>query len=138
MRTQIPVLPKVRRVYQEGLPYPITLQNLSNHFKELGKLAGIDTPTMGLKRVNGRGVKKLRPKYEYLSTHTGRRSFATNHFGKLDTEMIMKVTGHARRDTFLKYIGKDENLHLDAFFDYYEGKQVKMEVLKGGKHTATN
>ncbi len=134
----IPALPKVQKVYDEGLPYPISLQKLSDYFKELGKLAEINTPTMGLKRINGRGVKKLRPKYEYLSTHVGRRSFATNHYGILETPFIMAVTGHSREDTFFRYINKKGNPHLDAFFDYYDKKNVKMKVVKGGKSVASN
>lgn len=78
-------MPKVKKVYESGLLYPVSLSKLSIYFKELGKLAGIDTPIMGMKRINGRGVLTEAPKWEFLSIHVGRRSFATNHYGKIDT-----------------------------------------------------
>lgn len=43
-------------------------------------------------------------KYELISSHCGRRSFATNHYGKLDTLTLMKITGHKTEAMFLSYI----------------------------------
>ncbi len=116
----IPVLPQVKKILDEGLPYRVALSNLSEYFKELGKLAEIDTPTMGRRResINGkqRGVMRERPKYEYLSTHTGRRTFATIHYYKrLPLSVIMAVTGHANESTLREYINKKDDSHLDTF-----------------------
>ncbi len=132
----IPVLPQVKKIFDEGLPYPLALSNLSEYFKELGKLAGIDTPTMGRRREskNGiqRGVMRERPKYEYLSTHTGRRTFATIHYYKrFPLSVIMAVTGHANESTLRQYINKKDDSHLDAFLDYYKTSNAEMKVLKG-------
>jgi integrase len=44
------------------------------------------------------------PKFELVSSHICRRSFATNLYGKLDTLTIMKITGHATEKQFLSYI----------------------------------
>jgi integrase len=48
------------------------------------------------------GSFHLRP----VSSHIGRRSFASNHFGKIPTPIIMAATGHRSESSFLKYIGK--------------------------------
>jgi len=56
----------------------------------------------------------------YIGTHTGRRSFATIHYAKLPTPLIMRVTGHKKESTFLGYIHKSPNDHIDAFFDLYK------------------
>lgn len=132
----IPVLPKVREIYENGMPYIIAIQNLNKYFKEIGKLAGINEMTMGRKQEKGkRGVKRLRPKYEYISTHIGRRSFASNHYGKIPTPIIMAVTGHSKESTFLTYINQTDNSHVDTFLDFYKKnekteKKAKLKVLK--------
>lgn len=126
----IPVLPKVKEIYENGMPYTISLTKLNKHFKEIGKLAGLNEPVMGRiieAEVKGkkRGVKKLRPKYKYISTHIGRRTFASNHYGKIPTPIIMKVTGHAKESTFLGYINQTDDSHIDTFLDYYKTKELK-------------
>ena len=146
-KVNVPVLPPVQELFDTGLPPQMTLQSVRKHFKEIGKLADIDEPTMGRKieaTENGkRGIKKVRPKYEYLSTHTGRRSFATNF--ENDTDMprtlIMNITGHAKESTFLKYINKANDAHVEKTFEAYAkamakqkakaSKKAPMEVLKG-------
>jgi integrase len=126
----IPVLPKVKEIYENGLPYTISLTKLNKHFKDIGKIAGLNEPTMGRiieAEVKGkkRGVKKLRPKYKYISTHIGRRTFASNHYGKIPTPIIMRVTGHAKESTFLGYINQTDDSHIDTFLDYYKTKELK-------------
>ncbi len=123
----IPVLPKVKEIYEEGLPYPISPQKLNIYFKEIGKIAGIDEMVMGRIRnpETNRGEKKIRPKYEYISTHIGRRTFATNHYGELPTPIIMRVTGHQKESTFLKYIKQSDDSHIDAFLNLYKTKELQ-------------
>jgi integrase len=57
------------------------------------------------------------PKYELITSHTMRRSFATNYFGKIETPILMEITGHSRESTFLSYIG--ENPNKDAVADVF-------------------
>ena len=138
----IPVLPKVKDIYENGMPYIVSTQKLNKHFKEIGKIAKIDDMIMG--RIieasenkgekRKRGIKKLRPKYDYISTHIGRRTFASNHYGKIPTPIIMRVTGHSKESTFLTYINQTDNSHIDTFLDYYKAKEktenkVKMKVV---------
>ena len=62
----------------------------------------------GVKRT----VKGVFEKWQLVGTHTCRRSFATNLYGKLETVFIMKMTGHTKESTFLAYIGKTEMDYL--------------------------
>ena len=126
----IPVHPKVKKIYENGMPYSVSLTILNKHFKEIGKLAGLNEPVMGRiiesKTKEGkRGVKKMRPKYKYISTHIGRRTFASNHYGKIPTPIIMKVTGHSKESTFLTYINQTDDSHISTFLDYYKTKELK-------------
>ena len=45
-------------------------------------------------------------KHELVSSHIGRRSFATNFYGKIPTTYLIYVTGHSTEQMFLTYIGK--------------------------------
>jgi integrase len=44
------------------------------------------------------------PKYELITSHSCRRSFASNLYGKLPNMTIMAITGHKTETQFLKYI----------------------------------
>ena len=46
-----------------------------------------------------------------------RRSFATNYFGKIETPILMEITGCSRESTFLSYNG--ENPNKDAIADVF-------------------
>ncbi|MDO6491775.1 MULTISPECIES: tyrosine-type recombinase/integrase [unclassified Cellulophaga] len=135
----IPVLPKVKEIYENGMPYVVSTQKLNEHFKKIGEIAEVDEMILGRKQENRRGVKKLRPKYEYISTHIGRRTFATIHYGKIPTPIIMRVTGHSKESTFLTYINQSDDSHIDTFLEYYKTKErivsrkPKMEVIKNLK-----
>lgn len=130
----IPVTPKVKKIYDEGLPHKISVQNFNKYIKEIGKIAGINEMIEGrlveiVENENGdkirRGVKKSRPKYMYMSSHIGRRTFATLHYTKLPTPMIMKVTGHKKESTFLTYINQSSDDHVDAFLEFYSKQEAK-------------
>lgn len=47
-------------------------------------------------------------KFKLISSHIGRRSFATNFYGEEEypTPLLMSVTGHGTEKMFLEYIGK--------------------------------
>jgi len=132
-KVEIPILPKVREIFKNGFPYKVSTQKLNKYFKEIGKIAEINTPVMGRiieasenpKEKKKRGVKKLRPKYNYISTHIGRRTFASNHYRNLPTPIIMKVTGHSKESTFLTYINQSDDSHIEAFLEYYKTKESK-------------
>ena len=56
-----------------------------------------------------------------------RRSFATNYFGKIETPILMEITGHSRESTFLCYIG--ENSNKDAVADVF---MERLRILGNG------
>ncbi|WP_282069198.1 tyrosine-type recombinase/integrase [Olleya namhaensis] len=123
----IPVAPQVKEIYLSGLPYKISIQKLNTHIKTICKNAEITDLVMGKKRNKdtNRNEKKLRPKYKYISSHTGRRTFATLHYSKIPTPLIMKVTGHKKESTFLEYINQDQDNHVDILLEYYRTKELK-------------
>ena len=49
-----------------------------------------------------------------------RRSFASNYFGKIETPLLMGITGHTKETNFLSYIGTCQN--KDALADIFMQK----------------
>ena len=45
-----------------------------------------------------------------------RRSFASNYYGKIETPILMNITGHTKESTFLTYIGTQNKDTLADFF----------------------
>ncbi|MDT8413645.1 MAG: phage integrase SAM-like domain-containing protein [Vicingaceae bacterium] len=119
----IPLSPKVIEILDKrngNFPRPISDQKYNDYLKLLCKKAGIDSPTTGsIRKEAGKGViRKVRgkyPKYELISSHVGRRSFATNHYGTVPTTLLIYMTGHSSETMFLNYIGKsNKDLAIEA------------------------
>lgn len=107
-RVVIPVKPVVKAIwdkYEGTLPRAISNQKMNEYLKELGELAGI-TKKVIIKKTSGKEVReRVCPKYKLISTHTARRSFATNAFlSGIPAISIMKFTGHKTESSFMKYI----------------------------------
>ena len=105
--------PKVLNLLNENngkFPYKISDQRYNEHIKEVCMIAGINTPTQGGKNnpKTNRKESGIYPKYELVSSHIGRRSFATNFYGKIPTSLLINATGHSSEALFLEYIGKTQ------------------------------
>ena len=58
-----------------------------------------------IRRLEGREIVDA-PKYEFVTSHIMRRSFASNYYGKIETPLLMNITGHSKEKLlFLTYIG---------------------------------
>ena len=129
-KISIPVLPRTKAILESGLPYKISTQILNKHIKTICEDAEVDEMILGNKvdPITKRNVKKLRPKYKYIGTHTGRRTFATLHYNKIPTPIIMKVTGHSKEVNLKMYINQNNDDHLDVFNDYYKFLEEKQHA----------
>jgi integrase len=59
----------------------------------------------GIAQVCRLAEEVSKPKYELISSHTGRRSFCTNKFlQKIPVKAIMAISGHATEKAFMKYL----------------------------------
>lgn len=131
----IPIHKHVREILEKRqgkFPKRISDQKLNDYIKEVCKIAGITTIVEGAKicpiEIEEDGKKKIihrkvdgkYPKYELVTTHTCRRSFATNLYGKLETLTIMNITGHRTESQFLEYIKitpKEYAIKLKAYWE---------------------
>lgn len=113
-------------------PRKISDQKFNDYIKIISEKAGLTEITEGAKITeiivveNGKKEKIHRktsgkyPKYELVSSHICRRTFATNLYGKLDTLTIMKITGHQTEKQFLSYIKITKKEYAEKLKAYWK------------------
>jgi len=109
------------------LPYSISDQKFNVYVKEVCKIVGINEIIEGAK-INPETKRKETgnyPKYELISSHTCRRSFASNLYGKLPNMVIMSITGHTTETVFLKYIKITKKEHAETLKRFWANEQSK-------------
>lgn len=125
----IPLHKKVLEILENRngeFPYSISDQKYNDYIKTVCQIAKIENLVTGSKKVETKpksGVFRKKTdtykKYELVSSHIGRRSFATNFYGKIPTTYLIYVTGHSTESMFLTYIGKsnkDIAMELTNYF----------------------
>lgn len=123
----IPVLPKVAEILKKRdgqFPKRISDQKYNNYLKDICKEAGINEKIEGSKKVKiaekkYRKEEGMYEKWELVSSHIGRRSFATNFYGKMPTGRLIFMTGHTTEKMFLQYIGKSDKDTALELFNYF-------------------
>jgi len=89
---------------QKGFPKTDSV-TFNQDIKIIAKLAGLDTLITFSYKKGNQTIKVTKAKSEWVSSHTGRRSYCTNEF--LDgtpVKLIMKISGHKKEKDFYKYI----------------------------------
>lgn len=85
---EIPISPQIEKTLAKrngNLPKAISEQRFNEYIKEIGQLAGFTQKVQGAKmnKETKRKEKGLYPKYELMTSHICRRSFATNLYGQI-------------------------------------------------------
>lgn len=83
----------------------LSAQKLNEYIKVVAKSANINQEVIINETIGGSHQEKIYKKHELITSHTARRTGATNLFklGFAPLE-IMKITGHTSEKTFMKYI----------------------------------
>ena len=123
--TSVPVHWIVREIIGNGYDFahPLRGQELNDQIKDVARMAGITENVLVSQNRGGKVVEAVFPKYELVSSHTARRSFATNAYkAGIPSIAIMKITGHKRESTFMRYIRVSERENAEmlksaAFFN---------------------
>lgn len=127
-RVVIPLHHQIQSILEKrngALPNTISDQKFNLYIKEICQKVEINEMTEGAK-VNPETKRKETgtfPKYELISSHTCRRSFASNLYGKLPNMTIMAITGHQNESVFLKYIKITKNEHAEALRRFWAKEQ---------------
>lgn len=108
----IPIHPVVKSIlekYSGEIPPAISNQKMNDYLKDLCKLALFEDRSIESITRGGKKESSFKPKWEMVSTHTARRSFATNQYkAGFPSILLMKITGHQTEKAFLKYIKVDQ------------------------------
>ncbi|CAM4092295.1 phage integrase SAM-like domain-containing protein [Gillisia limnaea] len=136
------IAPHVIDIVENNFPYPISQQKLNKHIKDVCELAKIEEMVKGSKYDKKTGRKKLDvyPKYDLITSHTFRRSFATNYYKKIPTAVLIGITGHSKESLFLEYINRreDKDLNADLFMKFYEtlhqDKEPQLKVIRNASN----
>lgn len=96
-----PIVLEIFKKYEQNpnrLPIAVSNQKFNDYIKEACKEAGFEEKGRLL-------TKPEKPLFECISSHTARRSFATNYYlSGFPTIDLMKITGHKTEISFLKYV----------------------------------
>lgn len=123
----IPLSKKVLAILEKRkgeFPRKISDQRYNEYIKEVCKLAEIKNVIKGSKAKTQEKITRKEKgsyeKWELVTSHIGRRSFATNNYGRIPTSLLISVTGHSTERMFLEYIGKTVTEKAIQLAEYFE------------------
>ena len=93
----------------------ITNQKMNEYLHELCKLAGLNEPVRQTYYKGNERIDVVKPKYELVGTHTGRRTFICNALGMgISPQIVMKWTGHSDYKAMKPYIDVADEIKMEA------------------------
>jgi integrase len=134
----IPVHQQVRFIIESNnneLPTLLSDQKFNEYIKEVCEAVGITQKVEGAKisKIVLKEKTETTPeetiyrketgqfrKCELVTSHTCRRSFATNLYGKLPNKVIMAITGHRTEAQFLDYIKTTNKEYAEILEKHWE------------------
>jgi integrase len=142
----IPIVnPTIIDIIKNDFPRKISTQKLNYYIKKVCEISKIAEVVEG-KRLNPKAKKEnpetmrkvlgFYPKHELITSHSFRRSFATNYYKKMPTPILIAITGHSKESLFLQYIlePEDKDANADLFIQYYEqmnkNKEPQLKLVK--------
>lgn len=133
----IPLNSFARKIVEKYIDQPGFLQVISNqkmndYIKELCQLAEIDQSLTLTKFRGAERVEITKPKFQFITTHTARRTFVTLSLEQgMRPEIVMQITGHKEYKTFKKYIkitDKVKEVEMLRIWDKKQGPSPLMKV----------
>jgi integrase len=128
----IPIHPDVARIREmyetdNRLPGAVSNQKFNKYIKEVCRLV----PSLQkLVSVTEGDITRKVNKWQLVSTHTARRTFATNcYLLGAPTRTIMNVTGHKKEHIFFKYIRMTPTDDSNILSRYLQGTPGLMKVV---------
>ena len=124
-RVFIPISDRLRRIiskYDQNFPQGIW-QNIFNvEVKRICQLAGIEEMFHSIEQKANRKEEKWTPKYQLVSSHICRRSFATNAYKRgIPMVIIRAITGHSSDNALLRYVQIEQEEMVEMAWGEYFG-----------------
>lgn len=121
-----PVVEEVLSRNKSNFPVKIPIEKYNVQIKEIVKTAGINDTVMVNIRQGHRSRHLSVPKWKAVSSHIGRRSFATNFYGKIPTSLLIEATGHSSEAMFQKYVNRLNEEHIKELSGYFQSTHKKV------------
>ena len=97
----------------------ISNQRMNDYLKDIGKRMKFDTPIRQVYFKGNKRYEEVKPKYELLTTHCGRRTFVVNALTLgIPSEVIMRWTGHSDYESmkpYMKIVDKLKKSEMSKF-----------------------
>lgn len=127
----IPLSFEAKEIINDGFPRKISMQKFNEHIKKICKKANINelihTGKICMIPKNQGSSEKVKrkifndyEKWELVTSHICRRSFASNLHERLPLPYIMSITGHTSEKSYLNYIGKTSADYVESIADFFE------------------
>ena len=117
--------------YKNALP-GISNQKYNEYLYEVCKKCEVLEKEVTIHEI--RGGKKhtiVKPKYEFISSHTARRTFCTNEYkaGDLEISEIMALSGHTTEKSFYKYIRETPKGTAERIKEKFAQRELKQAAI---------
>ncbi|RYE52906.1 MAG: hypothetical protein EOP48_15475 [Sphingobacteriales bacterium] len=117
----IPIGSVVNRLidkYEGHFPL-ISNDKMNEYLKEVGEKAKLNEKVEIIYTKGGHRTREVLKKWELMTVHTARRSFATNaYLLGVPSISIMKITGHKTEKNFLQYIKISQEDNANKLIDH--------------------
>ncbi len=120
------ILDKYKDKTENSLPPSISNQKMNEYLKEIAEKAEIKETVSKTFTKAGKTVTINKSKFDLVSCHTARRSFATNmYLDSVPSITIMAITGHTTESSFMKYIRVTPQEHAEQLQTLWNRDKLK-------------
>ena len=123
----LPLHPTVKNVIKRNsnsFPKPLDIATYNEQIKIVAKYAGINYKLDARVRIGHRVQSLTQEKWKTITSHIGRRSFATNFYGKIPTPLLLQATGHSSEQIFLKYINYFDSERIISLSNHFDNAYI--------------
>ncbi len=120
------IMKKYKGLTENSLPPTISNQKMNEYLKDVAKKAEFNELVSLQFTKAGKEVISTVAKHTLISSHTARRSFATNmYLDGFPTISIMAITGHTTESSFMKYIRVTPKEHAEKLKQHWNEPLLK-------------
>lgn len=134
----VPIHPKLFEIMgryrgktPNSLPPTISNQKMNDHLKTI--CSKVKVLNDSITTISAKGIYKVSsktPKYMSVTTHTARRSFATNQYERgIPANLLMKITGHATESAFYRYIKTPSKESAKKLLELWQKEYSHLKVV---------
>jgi integrase len=116
-----PIVKSILKKYDGNFPEKISNQKYNDYIKKVCEKAEFSGKISKSITKGGKRITEVKEKWEMVSSHTARRSFATNLYKSgFPSIGIMAMTGHSTEKAFLSYIKVNEEEHAEMLMKHWD------------------